>query len=270
MNRNLEDKLIKLAYGELSSREASAIEALVQTDPEAARLLASYRSLKTDMAEMPSPPPDQYSKERLRDAILGQGLKPVPTPRPSFGFGWLWMPATAFALAFGFMVVKRMEAPTPDHSPAGVVAFRAGEGSVADSTLRFSGFAKSPVSDFHPAPVSPLNAASTESSMKLASHHGKSHSRHLKLSDATLVDPIIQGQANKLVAMTALGAGSSVKEPDPAMQDASYTTTSNGANSNSADGQSSPIVMIDPEKDNDTGAQKATEVDSASNVIVGG
>jgi hypothetical protein len=65
----------------------------------------------------------------------------------------------------------------------------------------------------------------------------------------------------------------SLTRPAPSRSSASSTRETSGVvdyNPSATKQNATPIVMINPEKDNDTGAQKATEVDSASNVVVGG
>ena len=86
MFNNKEDKLFEYAFGDLNSRDAQIFEAGLLKDDEIAEQAKFLQSLKGDLASFRDIPEMQYSKERLRDAILGQGLKPT---RP--GLPWLNM-----------------------------------------------------------------------------------------------------------------------------------------------------------------------------------
>lgn len=110
MERNYEDKLMELAFGELNPEEATRLEARLEADPLAARDVAFTRLMREDLLSLAdNVPPDQLSKERLRQAILGNGLHPVPMRR-SLGLGWLWAPAAAFAAAFVFVFLRNQPA----------------------------------------------------------------------------------------------------------------------------------------------------------------
>jgi hypothetical protein len=84
ISKNLDEKLVQYAYGELSASESKKLEALIasRADLQArVKLLSSSRLKLNLLQEIPEP---QLSTERLRDAILGQGLRPEARPEPAF------------------------------------------------------------------------------------------------------------------------------------------------------------------------------------------
>lgn len=88
-----DDDLIKLAFGELDGADASNIS----QDSQAASQMDDYRWIKDGLTDLRIVPPMQYSTERLRDAILGEGLnlrKRNPLARLL-----AWTPAGAFGVA---------------------------------------------------------------------------------------------------------------------------------------------------------------------------
>ena len=53
-----DDKLAQLAFGDLSPEEARRIEAQANADPEAARMLDTYRSMKAGLRDLAEAPDD--------------------------------------------------------------------------------------------------------------------------------------------------------------------------------------------------------------------
>jgi hypothetical protein len=101
--------MIDLAFGEFSETEAAELETLAGADPIAAKQLQELRCLKSDLKALSEIPPHQLSNDRLRDAILGQGLK----PKSVFDWSWIWMPALSCVLVGGLMFGLRHR-PTGD------------------------------------------------------------------------------------------------------------------------------------------------------------
>jgi anti-sigma factor RsiW len=257
MNAKVEKKLTRLAFGETSEKEALALEKKTKTDPEAARLLSEYREMRSGLELLTEVPPDQLSKERLRDAILGQGLKPLPAPASS-GWGWTWMPATAFTLVFGWLTIRHMNAPmarivTPSQSS---VAMAVRHDTAADAlgvTLK----SVHPIAGALAARAVPQTPAKHHAAHPTNSDSDAGRTAFLK--NATTA-------ADRVVAM--LGVPKSIQEPEAERSSGVIPSQSNsGAKLTSVN---TPMVLINPENDNSSGAQQATEVDSASNVVVGG
>jgi hypothetical protein len=246
MNEKFEDKLIRLAFEETSPKETSALELQALADPEAARTLESYRKVRIGLNLLTEVPPDQLSKERLRNAILGQGLKPLP-PQPS-RWGWAWMPATACALVFGWLGVRHLNTPEPKIVGPGL-------GSVAMRTA-------TPV--LH---VETKRQERTTSNTVVASLKNTQTPKAHKSLEPRPIDP---PAANVLVSSQTKPAKPPIALAIEKKTASSSVVARTEDNPGKLTSINSPMVVINPENDNNSGAQKATEVDGASNVVVGG
>jgi len=243
MNRKFEDKLVRLAFGETNPRESSALERKVQSDPEAARALEAYQSLKIGLNLLTDVPPDQLSKERLQNAILGQGLRPLPAENPT-RWGWAWMPATATAaaLAFAWIGVRHMSGSGPGPrivAPSTSLAMN----EKPEHTLL------TPIVHAEKAVVSSKPLKETAERLVIKPHASE------QVEKPTLaVNPLTSKAKPQVVVNktpTPTPPQTVADQPDPDAKLASI----NG-----------PLVVIHPESDNNSGAQKATEVDGASDV----
>jgi anti-sigma factor RsiW len=261
MNGKFEDKLVNLAFGETGSKESSALERLAQTDPEAAKTLAEYRNVRIGLNLLSDIPPDQLSKERLRNAILGQGLKPLPAPSPS-RWGWTWMPATAFALVFGFLTIRHMNPRVPEVASV----------SPSDVAIKLSDTKRHAI-EFEPKAMSRSEAARVAVNTKkpvetVARLASKRQSKKSADHGAFLVQNLEKARQG---AGSVLTVASRAKPAQPPSGDKSGSAvdpaTDNAAKLASIN---TPLVVINPENDNNSGAQKATVVDGASNLSVGG
>ncbi|HWD39290.1 MAG TPA: hypothetical protein VG944_10605, partial [Fimbriimonas sp.] len=110
MNRKFEDQLARLAFEELQNEESSALEARVANDPEAAKVLKDFRSIKQGLRGLADIPDHQLSNERLREAVLAQGLKPHPATRTDWS--WLWMCAGSAAVVVATLTFLRSSRTT--------------------------------------------------------------------------------------------------------------------------------------------------------------
>lgn len=261
MNGKFEEKLAQLAFGDLSPEEAERIEAQVKNDPEALHALNVYHGMRSELKGLRDVPKDQMSKERLRDAILAQGLKPQTTPAKN-PFGWLWMPAAACALAFGIMVLRGSGTSAPpsvvidEHSiPDMAVAMR----EPISHPLTFDSVVSTPV-----APKAVKQTARVEwspvksrpSRMKLArvSRGGEHRIAPITEEEKTAIEAAAWSE---LMASIETSAGDEARS-DASMREASLLTAS-----------TAPIVIIEDKVDDSTGANAATEV-GANNVLIGG
>src|SRR4051812_9961538 len=97
-----EEKLIQMAFGELPEPQAAALDETLQQDVKAADTLAAFRQMKNDLRVLSNAMPEaQIGIERIRDAILKEGLKETsPAPR----WSWKWMPAFGLATAMVLVV----------------------------------------------------------------------------------------------------------------------------------------------------------------------
>ncbi len=100
-----DDELLNLAFGELSDRDSQAFEARLLGDASAQKELDLLRTLRSDLTAIRDDIPEmQFSKERLRDAIMASG-KPA---RPAFPWlNWVLGPAAlASVAALAFVMTK--------------------------------------------------------------------------------------------------------------------------------------------------------------------
>ena len=250
MKGKIEDKLAKLAFGELSPEEAAKLEREVQNDPEALRALSLYKDMRAGLKSLSDVPEDQFSKERLRDAILTQGLKPLPT-RPISSRSWLWMPATACAMGFVLMFTLNLTHKKP--LPQVVMG-----PEVASLGLSNSHPIEIPKNFSTGALIGPTAPPTT-----VATTTGDAK----QPDDMDEVDPRV---------LTSMEPTDAAYDPDLGVQPpkgntltASRTSLVSSARTVSLK-TSGSIVLIDQDKDEQTGACKATEVGSSSNVLVGG
>jgi len=248
MKGKFEEKLAQLAFGDLKPDEAAKLEQEAQANPEAMRTLALYKDMRAGLRSLSDIPEDQFSKERLRDAILTQGLRPVPT-RPVSNRAWLWMPAAACVLGFALMYGNNTFRK-PSAGPNIVLG---------EKSLKF-GPPTSDLIDFTPQPV-----ATNVTTHGIAKAPEKDLKPLVARADPDEVSPNILASMNDDAYDPDLG-----KMP----ANAPAVTSNTLAENNPADRKSSattvPIVLIDQDTDQQTGACKATEVGSSSNVLVGG
>jgi hypothetical protein len=256
MNGRFEDKLAQLAFGELSPTEAAHVEAQAAKDPEALRTLAMYRSMKGGFSGMRDVPEDQMSKERLRDAILAQGLKPQPVEQGA-RFGWLWMPATAFVLAAAAMAMMNSQ-----------------RGSAGPNIVMNEDRIKTPSveiqepSIFRSEPAAVAKKATPKQTIVATNDASpRERIRRARVQEQPEEDlaPIELDFPTSIPHMDlrkVLVAGRSDEGQQPTMSVAESTDTAPAA--------STPIVIIEDNRDESTGAYRATEVGTATNVLIGG
>lgn len=237
MNKKLEEKLAMLAFGDMAPEEAARLENEMRGDPDAERILEQYRNMRLDLHAMANVPEHQLSTERLRHAILNQGLKPVSRPR----WGWLWMPAAAAVLAVGLVLARGIGSMPGLPMSGGPVASSNG------SDLQFPQPRLENAFAFATASAQILSVAKTEPAAVVPP---RSHRRAPNVDRlAALRDAVNQEFENQMMASIS---------PTPRARDAKNPPS--GA----------PIVLIDGSQDSSTGTLKASEVDSTSNVVVGG
>lgn len=112
MSKDNIDRIIELAFGELTPSEAEEMKDSLAADPGLLREMMDYQQLKDDLVALRAVPAHQLSTERLKDAILQQGLTHKPANTLSI-FQWLWAPAAAACLVAAFMITKNAMRPDP-------------------------------------------------------------------------------------------------------------------------------------------------------------
>lgn len=281
MNKKTEDQLVRLAFGDLTPEEATRLQAEAESHPDSARALDTYRRMKSELRSLADVPEDQLSKERLREAILTRGLQERPVKR---SWSWLWMPTAAAAVAFGITFAKghfiRPDAPLT--------------ASVLDSSVvkepgdlgKINPFSAKPHQPSLDSVVPPEGTFEDETSnatvaMTDTPRRGSnmSRSRHGGREDSD-VKEFLKDWADSMTAPKASNPEASGPQFDhvggatptvTGLRDPKDTMPPAGpAGETVMSASKPPIILIQPEKDSSTGARKATEVESASNVLVGG
>lgn len=276
-----DEQLYSYAFGELSDSELQRIEAELMKDSSSKAEADFLLNLRSDLKGLQEVPEMQLSIERLREAILGQGLKPS---KPAFAWGSWLAGSTAVASVFLLMFaasggVNRLlgRGAEPQlvlgdskKSGAPVVALN---GSKSRSERIFSEVLTAPTVGASKTRASDLFASSNvssrvESEVPRRVRKAKRKVRFLGNSSSAMT----------LIALNTLN-NSSTKTGDAALTaDVSSKKMSgepippSGADSvsGSVTVPDSTIVMINTERDESTGAPIATEVRNPSNVVIGG
>lgn len=238
MKRKVKDRLIEMAF-EGSANLPSGGEFTSEAQAE----LKELQRIKEGLIDLRSVPECQLSIETLRDSILRAEMR---APQRSLSrFAWL-APAAAGLLIVGLFAVNRLSAGAEN---AGTVVIASAPAPMAsNSSFDLEGFLPNTIvssveaasSGSAPFAVKPSVRPSTASLMRGTVHHrvGSSSARAQN-------QPRFEG-----VAAKAVEAGTSVA---PAVTKSHPT-----------------IVIINPDVNGDTGAKTANEVETGSNVVIGG
>lgn len=259
-----EDSLIQLAFGELTEAEASQVREALKHDRVGASKFAQYERLKDGLALLREIPEPQISTARIREAILGQGLRQRPD-----GLRWAWVllgPAVAAVAAIS-LYPFRGEMPRL----AGVVA-----PARKDSTM--VAFVKPEKVTFAPPLeiTSPGNAALTVVDFGTVSTTGESRHasrRHKRkaTNDEDFVANLDRALAYQDVSQTTPVPASLAGIAAPTARDAVLRSVSPAPKTPTGSAKNTDkILVVKDAPDNVTGAQQATEVESNSNVVIGG
>lgn len=250
MRRNDEDRLIELAFGEATPQEAEQLQLSVQSDPRLAETLRSYKEVRDGLSALREVPEMQLSCDRLRDAILAGGLR-----EPRFG-GWSWLAAPALvAAAFAVtLIVRRPTVPLPG---GGVTVAQMEPGSSRVSldpdlgTYQPVPFGK--IEFREAAKSAPVTIEKPRAERASVASNSIERTKGLDRPSAANLDPI---HPQKLSGSAEVGPASASAAP--------------AMDKGAPEMQTAALIRIDPEKNGETGALKATEVESASNVVIGG
>ncbi|MEA2553849.1 MAG: hypothetical protein QOJ65_2025 [Fimbriimonadaceae bacterium] len=249
MDRKIEDRIAKLAFGELTEAEASQVRAEAATNTDAAQALNSYEGLRNDLRRLRDVPPDQLSKERLQNAILAQGLKPKPVRQ---GVSWLWAAPALTTAVIAIALLMKMPTPISDRVPGGgthpdMMAVlnmddrQKLEESLADFGRQIPGEGELPLSAAIESTSSPEVAASSgNGALRVArpAVHIRRSTRHAPAKMLALA-----GTARTMVVPAEVVDAPSEKRHDS-------------------------LVLIRSERDGMTGANSAVEVQQTQDVIV--
>lgn len=269
---NREEKLARLAFGDVPTEEAARLEQEVRRDPKNAQILDEYMEMRCALRSLAEIPDDQLSKERLREAILGQGLRPAPVVSRG---SWAWGPVLACLMGVAFMGARGhfMAKREPVVSiPDSVSILKPSEKVAIHFKARLP-LAQAPL-EAATNPVAALPPMSPISSRMIAeSSESREGRRPLRRHRRSVVDQNVVSARLALYAPTSIPG---IMAPTTADRPVDATANNHPVAMNEAPapkpdaGTNGPIVLIDGEKDPNSGAQKAVEVESASNVVIGG
>lgn len=255
MKRKNEETLIELAFGDLSPAEADRLRAEIARDAESQATLQAYEDLRASIGRLRDIPEMQMSRERLRHAILAGGLK----ESRKWQWNWIGAPVAIAAVAFAVtMVVRRPALPLP--GGAGLTAMS------ADAPI---GLTMDPTLERIHAPTASLFGnerlnrvefdPKSEQSSKPTLVSSKPRSRVVRKDrEVREAPPVALGAAAPMAASTTMAASSAAAGPGE------MTLTSAPIQ------ESSEVIVLTTETDRDTGAQRATAMESSSNVVIGG
>lgn len=263
MNRK-DDHLFDLAFDAANAEEIE--RAKKGLDAHSAKKVDDMRWLKEGLVELREVPEDQMSVERLRDAILGQGLKPHAEPSR---WSWLWMPTTAGLTACALMFV--LQARNRQVDPQIMIP----EGPAFSQPFAFN---------FDPTEADPtgsqlsMKAVERETSKPVAQVRNTPRGRGARPSapvEKTANAPVVPMmmvaseaiQTGIRTGMATVGSRHAGARGD-ASGDAAMMAAPAAMDAMMPD--DSGVVLIQNEKDAQTGAPIATEVNSTNNVLVGG
>lgn len=269
------DEMIALAFGDLRGKAADDAELRLIADPAAARELEALRKVKATLRNMPVPE-HQLSTERLSHAILSQGLEPKATdhtPWYRYAFGPIAL-AAAF-LAFMFL------SQTP---------FNKGEPMVAmgDQDRLLTGFGGE--NDPLRIDLTPEDASSGSSSPRVSSPNvamggpnlmpNRGYSSPIAperfSSPESRTAPIIRND-RPIVAMKSAEPidPNSVTSVAAAAIMSGMSDPESGVNSgltapDAASREVPAVILINRDRDSETGAQSAVEVARGGDLVIGG
>lgn len=279
-----EDKLFGYAFGDLDEHDAQVFEASLLKDEDGAEEVKFLQSIKGDLASFRDIPEMQYSKERLRGAILGQGLKPS-----RLGFPWLnWVlapGAAACVIALGYVLMNGTSRKDPTLIGGPNMASNSGVGIKLPEQKLTKPDAVVVQEDVNETPsgfpdIKDSHWASDDSGEKLTYRFSEKRDRVSKGSErrSRTKSPFLAMRDVKMSAVEM--ASESVKTS------ASLTGGNGGGGAMSpgaagvvADSlmKSEPLpsvdatmIMINNDQDSGVGAPVATEVNDTKNVVIGG
>lgn len=254
MDKKFEDQLAKMAFGELDEAQSNRVRKQAASDADAAKALAAYEAIKSDLRRMRDIPPDQLSKERLQNAILTGGLKPKPVRR---AFPWAWASSVAVLGAFALAVFIRLPqvaTPVADNFPqpsfGDFPILGPGDNQLIDQTI--GGFydvqsPTQPVSTAVAPAAKPTTETADESAQPVAIYTTRPRAWHYRSYKS---EPY-RGESRSPV------------DQSPTLQNALVKAALKPAKK-----APETLVLIQSDKDNNTGASDAVEVQQTEDVIV--
>ncbi|MFN8218964.1 MAG: hypothetical protein U0S12_02380 [Fimbriimonadales bacterium] len=249
MNGKLDKRLLELAFGDMNADEAESVRKAAANDAEAEATLRQYEAMKMDLLKLREVPAPQLSAERLRDRILTDGLRPKASV-PWFSRYWLPVAASAFVVGFFVIQMKKPSVSVPSLVAANIEKPAPGLDFVpkADPGLKV-------------AAAADASGATKPAAPKLASKTARRpRVKHDWVAKNDMPSPTLAGAMMK--SPGTAGPSTSALNASSAAADTAMSASAPAT-------EAEPLVLIQPDKDVDTGAQRATEV-NANNVVIGG
>jgi len=246
MNRKLEDLIVRKAFGDLTPAEEAQLQAQLDVNPELGRMAETYQHLRNDLRSLSAVPEHQLSNERLRTAILERGLD---CPKPARNWAWLWMPAAACSLAFGLAYARTL---LPNSSNPTVVAMNTDATPIAPLEVPIAKIIK-------PVRATGVDKAAS-ATIQTAGYEPSKRIRRKRKPVAPAVSN--EPSDGAILAMQAI----------PQMFDANPSSNApvRATEAEEPVVKTADYVVIEGERDTQTGAQAATEVANFGHVVVGG
>lgn len=260
-----DDELLNLAFGELSDRDSQAFEARLLGDSSAQKELDLLRTLRSDLTAIRDDIPEmQFSKERLREAILSSGTKPARHAFP--WLNWVLGPAAlASVAALAFVMTKGV-----NHKEPVIVA--SNQPPVEKVLPKVEIKAPAGLTEER---VASNTSISTESFPDIADTHWAFEAKRTTKRISVRVKPS-KRKIRTTVNTTEMVATNDRPKPSAALT-GTPTSGAPAVATKSADTaivatvtDSAPIILIDAQTDSGVGAPTATEVSNPSNVAIGG
>ncbi|MBX3118983.1 MAG: hypothetical protein KF784_07950 [Fimbriimonadaceae bacterium] len=262
MKNNNESKWIEYAFGELDSSEAELLRQELAKDTEAEKFVSDFEALRRDLKQLNEVPDHQLSTERLRHAILNKGLN---RPKKKAGWlSWVWMPGTAAALTFATLfVMNRGGDPN--------VILPSGGSLVVNTPARSFELLKDPaMSALQGIAMSqkekPEGIISETTIAMRTPEQPQSRAPRGKRNTSKKATIVLAGIESAILNKTATLDESPTPAGGAAARGSHMTTLVEPMPMSASE----PIILITPENDSKTGARKAVEQSSSSNVSISG
>lgn len=248
MNR-LDDLILRAAYGEASAEDLAELKLRAAADPKIQAKLDRHLAVCGAMQSLKEVPVNQLSNERLREAVLRQGLK--PEAKRSSIWSWAWMPTASFILVL--MILPLSKGWMPSSAEPQVVL---------KSDLAPTPIASAEIIKRSPATVR-TNLVASKAAERLALAPVRIAERKAAKEDDTMSNEMLYAL---LVAEEPQAPRATVAPPKPVV-----TPKVTKAPTEVATDAGEPIILVDrgPDPGTATGA-RATESKDTNAILVGG
>lgn len=265
---NRQDQIFEYAFGEMSAQDAQVFEASLLNDIEAQKEINVLKGLRSDFGLLSDVPEMQFSKERLRNAILDQGMQPRKRP----GINWLqWLMApTALAAVVALTFVVTRNGSFQDMSSV-TTAMLDGDkiGSTSTNELSDPGFGKE--LSVPTPPVGDRTPVVTNTAVKEKAEPTKRIRRPRRSSSQPLVATnTVPIRSGGVVVAFGSGSPSETLSSTAAMKSGGLGAPVGIMDARDIAVDDRTIIVIDKEQESGVGAVVATEVSVSQDVIIGG